>query len=160
MTGQSFGTNIDNKTTTANVKARLAADQPRSLTWVDVDTNAGTVYLSGTTTSQDDKRRAEQIAQSVDGVQRVVNNIQVRSTTAPAAGTSQSHAAASRSQTGTASGSGSVSASPPTSSGTQRLTGEVTSVDAATGQLILRTTDGQLRNVSPGDRVTIEIGTR
>jgi hypothetical protein len=147
MTGQSVGTNIDNKTTTAAVKARLAADQLRNLSWVDVDTNAGTVYLSGTAATPEDKARATELAAQVDGVRRVVNNIEVRTPDA------------------------SASASPSAAEGTrQTLTAEVASVDPATGRALLRTSDGQLlmqvpssvlgEDVRAGDRVTVDIGVR
>jgi hypothetical protein len=86
MTGQSLGTNVDNKMTTASVKTKLAAQEMRHLTWVDVDTNDGVVYLSGTATSQAGREQAERVAASVDGVKRVVNNIQVQPAMAGAAG--------------------------------------------------------------------------
>jgi len=156
MTGQSLGTNIDNKSTTAAVKSRLAAEQLQNLGWVDVDTNAGTVYLSGTASSEQQKRRAEDIAGSVDGVKQVVNNIEVRPTVStgtdvpPATGTS---------------------ASPVTSDGTRRYTtsGEVLSVNRDSGQLTLRSNDGPivlsvpesaLDGIRVGDRVDVEIGIR
>jgi hypothetical protein len=150
MTGQSLGTNIDNKTMTANVKARLAADQLQNLTWVDVDSDAGTVFLHGTATTQAQKARATEIAQSVNGVKKVVNNIQVRSAAATA---------------GTAS---TVSASPATGfQARHTTTGEITSVDAAHGQVNLKTPEGDMQlhfppsaltNVHTGDHVTVDLG--
>jgi hypothetical protein len=133
MTGQSLGTNIDNQTTTANVKARLAADQLQNLTWVDVDTSAGTVYLSGTATTEAQKMRASEIAREVHGVQRVVNNIQVRS----------SAAAETRPGSGQAGTTAAASASPLTAStsGSRTMVGEVVNVDHSTGQLRLRTSE-------------------
>jgi hyperosmotically inducible protein len=147
MTGQSLGTNIDNKTTTATVKARLAADQLQNLTWVDVDTSAGTVYLTGTASSEAQKRRAEEVARSVGGVREVVNNIQVR----PGVAT------------------GAASASPATTSapGRQLMTGQVTRIDHGSGQVTLQTGQGDLllqlppgavAGVQQGDRVTVELG--
>jgi hypothetical protein len=161
MTGQSLGTNVDNTTTTATVKARLTADQLQNLTWVDVDTSAGTVYLTGTATTEAQKQRAGEIARSVNGVQRVVNNIQVRPS-ATAAGQPQP-----RGQTEAASASpamGTAAAGTPMS-----MTGEVVRVDRGEGQVTLRTSDGgeqELRlppsaigNIQPGDRVRVEIMT-
>lgn len=151
MTGQSAGTNIDNKVTTAAVKARLSADQLQNLTWVDVDTNGDTVYLSGTASSAQQKARATEIALSVEGVKRVVNNIQVQ----PGASTS------ARSQA--------PSASPATSGfrGVHTMTGEITSVNRANGHVGLKTTEGEMMLHFPppvvsalerGDRVTVELG--
>lgn len=169
MTGQSLGTNIDNKSTTAAVKTRLAAEQLQNLGWVDVDTNAGTVYLSGTASSEQQKRRAEEIAGAVDGVERVVNNIEVR----PTASTGGPSAAAggARSTTTDVSPATAMSASPATSDGTRRYTasGEVLSVDRDSGQLTIRSSTGPvvlhvpesaLEGIQVGDRVDVELGIR
>jgi hypothetical protein len=43
-TGKSAGTNIDDATVTASVKAKLVGDKTSNLTRVDVDTNNGAVY--------------------------------------------------------------------------------------------------------------------
>jgi osmotically-inducible protein OsmY len=77
MTGRSLGTNIDDKTTTVQVKTRLSAHDVRNLTWVDVDTKSGVVYLTGTVRSEADKQRAEELARSHAGVRQVVNNLQL-----------------------------------------------------------------------------------
>ena len=155
MTGQSLGTNIDNTTTTATVKARLAADKLQTLTWVDVDTSAGTVYLSGTAATEAQKTRATEIARNVEGVQRVVNNIQVQPSIAA----------------GTAGTSGAPAASPATTTTPIRPTlfGEVVSVDHDTGRLTLRTDEGEtalrfppaaVAGVKQGDRVSLELAVR
>lgn len=158
-TGQSLGTNIDNKTTTATVKARLTADQLQNLTWVDVDTNDGTVFLSGTAATETQKIRAAEIARNVSGVRRVVNNIQVRS----------SAAAEARSATGQAGATaGTAAASPATTSmsGQNAMVGEVVSVDHGSGRLMLRTGEGEMMlhfppaavaGVQQGDRVRVEL---
>ena len=141
MTGQSLGTNIDNKTTTATVKTKLAADQLHNLTWVDVDTSAGTVYLSGTASSEVQKRRAEEIARNTDGVKKVVNNIQVTPTATSSTSGSQSPSAL---------------ATKPAST-----TGEVTSIDRPTGRLTLKTNAGPLTlDVPPATLHDIEVGDR
>jgi hypothetical protein len=155
MTGQSLGTNVDNQTTTATVKARLTADQLQNLTWVDVDTSAGTVYLTGTATTEAQKQRATEIARTVDGVQRVVNNIVVRPDGATAG-------------TGTKGATG-ASASPATgAAGPMSMTGEVIRVDRDQGQVVLRTGEGEqmlrlppasLAGIRQGDRVRVEIVT-
>jgi hyperosmotically inducible periplasmic protein len=164
MTGQSLGTNIDNKTTTATVKTKLAADKLQNLTWVDVDTNDGTVYLSGMAATAEQRARAEDIAQSVEGVKRVVNNIQVSSRAASSGQTSPGTMGA---QSGHQQ---SVSASPAVGlAGRHMMTGEVTSIDHNTGQVSLRTSEADLRlhfpppaiaNVKEGDRMTVELGIR
>jgi hypothetical protein len=160
MTGQSLGTNVDNTTTTAEVKARLTADQLQNLTWVDVDTSAGTVYLSGTATTEAQKQRAAEIARSVSGVQRVVNNIEVRPGGTTAADTRGAPTAAHS--------PGAASASPMMGAKSMSMTGEVIGVDRAQGQVVLRTDQGEqmlrlpsasLSNIEQGDRVRIEIVT-
>jgi hypothetical protein len=145
MTGQTLGTNIDNKTMTAEVKTKLTADRLQNLGWVDVDTNAGVVYLGGTANTEAQKKRAGEIAAQVDGVKKVVNNIQV------------SHAP------------GTASASPGQFAGQHTMTGEVTSVDHSNGQLALKTGHGDLalqfpasalQDIQPGDHVTVQLGIR
>lgn len=157
MTGQSLGTNIDNTTTTATVKAQLAAERVQNLGWVDVDTSAGTVYLSGTAETEAQKRRAGEIAADVDGVKRVVNNIQVRSSTAMGSGAQSAQSA-------------SPAAAPAgMAAGRYTATGEVVAVDQSTGNLTMRTSEGQLmlrvpegtlRDIRVGDRVSVDFGIR
>jgi osmotically-inducible protein OsmY len=77
MTGRSLGTNIDDKTINVQVKARLSAHDWRNLTWVDVDTKSGVVYLHGTTRSASEKERLTDLAFSQIGVRQVVNNLQL-----------------------------------------------------------------------------------
>lgn len=81
-TGRSIGRNVDDASITAAVEANLAGDKGRSLTTVDVDTVAGTVYLNGTVKDMSSKRKAEALAREVRGVKRVVNNLQARSSAA------------------------------------------------------------------------------
>ena len=78
MTGKSAGKNFDDATITASVKSKLVADRAANLTRVDVDTNSGTVYLNGTVDSPEQKARAEQLARQAQGVNSVVNNLQVQ----------------------------------------------------------------------------------
>jgi osmotically-inducible protein OsmY len=81
MTGrQSAGEALDDSTITAKVKSSLLADSVIGATAIDVDTNAGTVVLTGFVKSEQERQRAMQIARSVEGVQRVdVRNLLVRS---------------------------------------------------------------------------------
>jgi len=78
MTGRTAGQNVDDSGTTAAVKARLAQAQVSSLTRIDVDTNGGVVALNGTVESASQRAQAEQIARAVNGVKRVINNLQVQ----------------------------------------------------------------------------------
>jgi osmotically-inducible protein OsmY len=78
-TGKKVGQNVDDSSITAAVKAKLAAEQgATTLTGINVDTSGGTVSLSGTVDSEAMKQRAATLAQQVDGVTRVVNNLQVQ----------------------------------------------------------------------------------
>ena len=86
MTGRSLGTNTDDHLTTAQVKTRLSVSNIRNLTWVDVDTKHGVVFLSGTARSEADRQSAETIARGNAGVRQVVNNIVVPASS-PAAST-------------------------------------------------------------------------
>jgi osmotically-inducible protein OsmY len=49
-----------------------------TLTKVDVDTNKGTVYLTGNVENATVKARATEIARAVSGVRDVVNNLTVQ----------------------------------------------------------------------------------
>ena len=79
ITGETLGQNIDDTTITTSVKSKLAVDKASSLTRVGVETTRGTVQLTGVVDSQATKNKAAEIAQSVDGVKNVVNNLQVQS---------------------------------------------------------------------------------
>jgi hyperosmotically inducible periplasmic protein len=78
MTGKTAGQNVDDAALTTAVKTKLAADKLSSLTRVDVDTNNGTVSLNGVVESSDQKARAQELASQVNGVNKVINNIQVQ----------------------------------------------------------------------------------
>jgi osmotically-inducible protein OsmY len=57
------------------VDAFRGAEQAANLTRLGVVSNRGTVYLSGTVPSGDQKIRAKAIAKSVRGVERVINTV-------------------------------------------------------------------------------------
>ncbi len=78
MTGKSAGDNVDDVKITTAVKTKLAGEKPATLTKVDVDTNKGTVYLTGNVENTAIKARATELAQSVSGVREVVNNLKVQ----------------------------------------------------------------------------------
>jgi osmotically-inducible protein OsmY len=80
MTGETAGQNIDDTTLTTSVKTALARDKVGTLTRIDVDTVRGVVSLNGVVPTAADKSRAVQIAQGVNGVKRVIDNLQVQKT--------------------------------------------------------------------------------
>jgi hyperosmotically inducible protein len=81
--GRTAGRNIDDLTITASVKARLVPDKLSNFTRIDVDTVNASVSLTGLVQSDYEKRRAEDIASLVDGVKRIVNDLQVQKHPAP-----------------------------------------------------------------------------
>ena len=78
MTGKTAGENVDDATITSEVKAKLAAEKVSTLTKIAVDTDRGTVYLTGTVENPQMRLRAEEIARSVKHVAGVVNNLTIR----------------------------------------------------------------------------------
>jgi hyperosmotically inducible periplasmic protein len=77
MTGRTAGQNVDDARISTAVQATLTSDKASNFTRIDVDTTNGVVYLNGTVQSADQKARAEQLAGRVDGVKKVVNNLQL-----------------------------------------------------------------------------------
>lgn len=65
---------------TASIKARLLKDSGLSAFKIDVDTNDGTVTLSGTVSSDQQIARAMEIALDTDGVHRVISTLQIQKT--------------------------------------------------------------------------------
>jgi hyperosmotically inducible periplasmic protein len=94
LTGRTAREYIDDKWALHETKGRIAAQNLRALTAVNVDVNRGTVYLMGTVATPEQKVLAEQIARDVEGVRYVVNHLEVESELAsspsasPPAGTS------------------------------------------------------------------------
>ena len=82
MTDRTSVQNIDDAAITTTVKAKLAADQARTLTGVDVKTVSGVVYLNGTVLDAAARQRAADLAREVDGVGLVVNNLHTRTSAA------------------------------------------------------------------------------
>ena len=60
------------------VKAALAADVGLKTLKIDVDTKGNTVTLKGVVDSADTKRRVEEVARKVKGVDGVKNELKVR----------------------------------------------------------------------------------
>jgi DNA-binding response OmpR family regulator len=77
MTGRTAGQNVDDARISTAVQASLTSDKASNFTRIDVDTTNGVVYLNGTVQTAEQKARAEQLAGRIDGVKKVVNNLQV-----------------------------------------------------------------------------------
>jgi len=73
--GNPPGRKFDDEGITAAVRNKLVADEPRALSDVDVDTVNRTVYLTGTVADEHAEQRAAEIARSVEGVNKVVNDL-------------------------------------------------------------------------------------
>ena len=69
---------IDDAGVTAKVKAALIEDSTTKATEINVDTHEGTVQLNGFVDSQAAKDRAAELAQSIEGVRKVENNLSVK----------------------------------------------------------------------------------
>jgi hypothetical protein len=85
LTGRPLETWAQDRGVTARVKARLAAADAGTLTRIHIDTFESIVYLTGGVTSTEMKRRAEEIARGVPGVEQVVNNLHLAGANALAA---------------------------------------------------------------------------
>ena len=85
LTGRPLETWAQDRGLTARVKARLAAADAGTLTRIHIDTYESIVYLTGGVTGTDMKRRAEEIARGVSGVEQVVNNLHLAGANALAA---------------------------------------------------------------------------
>src|SRR5260370_38916031 len=75
---ESTGQYIDDTAITAKVKSELLGTGGLPSSNISVRTDRGVVQLSGFATSEKDRLRAGEIAQSVAGVQQVDNAIRVR----------------------------------------------------------------------------------
>ena len=84
--GNQSGTQmVDDAAVTTEIKSKLASDvQLSTLTDVEINTTNGVVTMAGMVSNDDIKRRAEEIAKSVNGVHSVNNNLQVQGQTPPA----------------------------------------------------------------------------
>ena len=77
-THESTGEYVDDSVITAKVKALLAEDDFLKSFQISVETDKGTVELSGSVNSQDAVRKAGEITRSVKGVTSVKNNLIVK----------------------------------------------------------------------------------
>jgi len=68
---------MDDTAITTKVKSAFATDKDVSAMAVHVQTTNGRVHLTGQVKSYDEKRKAEDVARKVSGVQSVDNDLQV-----------------------------------------------------------------------------------
>jgi len=73
---------IDDTMITSTVKTKLLADSDVSGFDIDVDTDEGIVELNGMVSTDAESQKAESIAEDVDGVVSVKNNLTVDSSAA------------------------------------------------------------------------------
>jgi len=76
---RSTGQYIDDKSLVMRVKHALAQNPEYKYDDVNVDVFRGTVQLNGFVNTSDQKSKAEDIAKQVQGVDKVVNNLTVKS---------------------------------------------------------------------------------
>jgi len=79
----SFVRNAQDEWITAQIRTRLTASPAVRAINVNIETFHGNVYLMGTARTEQELRRAAEIASVVGGVQRVVSFMQVRAPQAP-----------------------------------------------------------------------------
>ena len=77
-TDRSVSAVVDDAAVTAKVKSALIEDSTTKASEINVDTHEGTVQLNGFVESQQAKARAAELAQAIDGVRAVENNLDVK----------------------------------------------------------------------------------
>ncbi|MFN2385277.1 MAG: BON domain-containing protein [Thermoanaerobaculia bacterium] len=82
-TTQTPGEQVDDNAIHTAVKAKLTADRFSNIVNVDINVTNGVVTLAGEVPNEEVRREAETEARSVDGVVRVVNNLQVKNPPSP-----------------------------------------------------------------------------
>jgi len=76
--GATAGRVVDDSVITGKVKAALVADPTTKAHQISVETFQGVVQLSGFVDSSAARSRAEQVAQGIDGVKNVKNDLELR----------------------------------------------------------------------------------
>jgi osmotically-inducible protein OsmY len=82
-TTTSPGRQVDDATIHSAIKAKLTADRFSNITNVDINVTNGVVTLAGEVPNDRVKADAEAEARSVNGVVRVINNLQVKNPPKP-----------------------------------------------------------------------------
>jgi osmotically-inducible protein OsmY len=77
-TTQSPGRQVDDNAIHAAIKAKLTADRFSNIVNVDINVTNGVVTLAGEVPNPQVRAEAEKEARSVDGVVKVINNLQVK----------------------------------------------------------------------------------
>lgn len=72
------GQYVDDKALTVSVKTALADDETAHSLKIDVEVSRGVVSLGGHVDSEAEREAAENATAQVDGVKRVINNLEVR----------------------------------------------------------------------------------
>jgi hypothetical protein len=151
LTGRSFGQQWDDKTISSQVKTKMMFEKFGSVFSTGVGTHFGVVRLTGNVATPEQKAEAERIASRVAGVKRVENDLLV----VPRNGTVAS------------SGGSQPAASPAPRPVT--LTGEVTAIDRASGDVTMKTASGDvvvrlpattIGELEQGQRLSISSGQR
>ena len=78
-TGKTAGQTMNDASISAAVQTKLTSDRLSNFPRIDVDTERGVVNLSGVVETEAQRTRAERLAQQVNGVVRVNNNLQIQS---------------------------------------------------------------------------------
>ena len=78
-TAANAGRVVDDSVITGKVKAALVADPTTKAHEINVETFKGVVQLSGFVDSSEARSRATQVAQQVEGVKNVKNDLELRS---------------------------------------------------------------------------------
>ena len=73
----SVGQKVDDATILSKVKTKLGTERAKNLVSVNVDVKDGIVHLKGTVPTDTDKKEAERLAMSTDGVKQVMNDLVV-----------------------------------------------------------------------------------
>jgi len=76
--GATAGRVVDDSVITGKVKAALVADPTTKAHQISVETFKGVVQLSGFVDSSEAKSRATQVAETVEGVKDVKNDLELR----------------------------------------------------------------------------------
>jgi osmotically-inducible protein OsmY len=78
-TAANAGRVVDDSVITGKVKTALVGDPTTKAYQISVETFKGVVQLSGFVDSKEARTRAEQVAETVDGVKDVKNELELRS---------------------------------------------------------------------------------
>lgn len=74
---ESLGQHISDGTITTKVKAALMTAKDVKSTHIHVKTRRGTVWLTGSVPTSDEKTRAQQVVEGIEGVHQVKNRLKV-----------------------------------------------------------------------------------